>query len=83
MQKFSIEGEIQGIITKFYKKNKVFHQGDMECIGISYSPMVENVTVNGSPLRIERITCQDGRTGYLWRIKTDLDESVRVVYEEK
>lgn len=83
LQKISIEGEIQGIITEFYKKNKVFHQGDMECVGISYSPMVENVTVNGSSLRIEQIICQDGRTGYLWRIKPDLEESIRVVYKEK
>lgn len=81
-QIISIEGEIQGILTEFYKKNKVFHQADMECVGISYSPMVKNVTVNGSPFCTEQIICRNGRIGYLWRIKLNLEENIRVVYTE-
>lgn len=79
-QESSMELEVWAVITEFYKKNKVFYQGDAECVGISYSPLVENVTVNGNPLRTEQVIDQDGRTVYLWRIRLDLEENIRVVY---
>lgn len=71
--------EIQGVIMGFYKDSDVF-QGERECVGISYSPMVKNVEINGNPIHIERIANANGRQGYFWRIKVDLEEEISVEY---
>lgn len=67
-QESSVAQDLWEVITEFYAKNKAFYQGDAECVGISYSPLVENVMVNGNPLRSEQVIDQDGRIVYLWRI---------------
>lgn len=45
--------------------------------------MMENVTVNGTPLRVEKIIDGDGRTAYLWKIKLDLEETIEAVYRDE
>lgn len=82
-QESSMRLDVWEVITEFYKKNKIFYQDNVECVGISYSPMVENVTVNGVPLCIEEMTDEYGKTGYLWKIKPDLRKNIRVDYMKK
>lgn len=55
----------------------------MECVGLSYSPIVENVMVNGSPICVEQIVGIDGIQSYLWRVKVNLEEDIQVKYIEK
>lgn len=61
----------------FYQENEVFIQEDFSCVGISYYPIVDNVTVNGQPVIIERTMEVDGAIAYFWRIDgIDLEEQL-------
>lgn len=80
---FWTKQEVKGVITGFYKNNEDFLEGDMECVGLSYSPIVENVMVNGSPICVEQIVGIDGIQSYLWRVKVNLEEDIQVKYIEK
>lgn len=79
LQKNWLEGEVQGVINEFYKDNDLFQCKDMECIGISYSPLIENIVVNGRPLHIEQMIGADGQIRYMWKIKLDLEKDIIVL----
>ena len=79
----AVKLEIAEIIMGFYKSNEIFHQGDVECVGVSYVPTVENVMVNGNQLCVERIVETDEVQGYFWRVEVDLEEDISVEYMGK
>ena len=79
----AVKLEIAEIIMGFYKSNEIFHQGDVECVGVSYAPTVENVMVNGNQLCVERIVETDEVQGYFWRVEVDLEEDISVEYMGK
>lgn len=83
-QESEIKQELWAVITGFYKQNSIFYQGDWVYVGISFSSMVENITINGTPVSIEEITDINGLSVYLWRVENiDLKTNIRFDYEEQ
>lgn len=81
-QRGRIELEIWEVITGFYQKNNIFYQDDLTYAGISYSPMVENIVINGNPVRIEQIIDIGETQLYLWRAEyVNLEEYISVKSE--
>lgn len=82
-QESEIKQELWAVITGFYKKNSIFYQGNLAYVGISFSPMVENVTINGTPVSIKQISDITGTPIYLWSVQNvDLKTNIQVDYAE-
>lgn len=82
-QESQIKQEVWAVITGFYKKNSIFYGGNLAYVGISFSPMVENVTINGTPVDIEQITDITETPIYLWSIENvNLKTNIQVDYAE-
>ena len=53
-------------------------------MGISFSPMAENVTINGILVSIEQITDVNDLPVYLWRVENiDLKTNIQVEYKKQ
>ncbi len=83
-QESEIEQEVWTVINRFYKKNNIFDQEDFMCIGISFYPAVENVTINGQYVVVEQINIENKETVYLWKMENlDLRTNLQIDYIEK
>ena len=76
--------DVQKVMTGFYQRNDIFSRQDMKYVGITCFPEVENVTINGKPIYVERIDNADGETIYLWSVEgIDLKENIGGVLVEE
>lgn len=82
-QESEIKQELWSVIAEFYKNNSIFYQEGLSYVGISSSPMVKNITINGIPVTIEQIIETTETPVYLWSVKNiDLKTTIQVDYTE-
>lgn len=74
-------GHIWMILVSFYQQNDIFYQEDIEYVGICFSPLAENVVVNGIPVSVEQVIYIDEVAFYLWSVENvDLKTNLQVEY---